>query len=426
MGQAPSSPLTRLAGCLLLGLLLLNSFRIDWRHVSEGGSVDLRNRITGARLMSAGIDPFRYKWKPGEPAEYCDPYNNPAVAISKTTITPTFLLLKLPFAQFPYGLSPLMWLLCQWLLLLGTGLLWLRACPNEREKWIWACLFVGFTYTVSWRLHADRGQGYVLPTFLIAAWISSLRKPSAHSAKLAGLWVALLISIRPHYIVLFAPLFAWRYRDQILPAIVGLGICGLVPMMLDASCWADYQSGMSEWSHVYRNGINPRPPPTPFPAMIEGVPIDQLGRFAVIPFADSSVFALFRSYGWSGMPETPALLVFVLLSALTFGLMRNKSEESQLLALVAWSFAADFFLPALRNCYNDVLILNVMALALIGGKTTRIISFILLISVPLGWWVLGSMPRERWLINLPTLMMLAASALCLFPHSTSRVWRSNP
>ena len=414
MGRSSSQHPLWLAACLLLALLLLNSFRIDWGHVTSGGSIDLRNRITGARIMAAGIDPFRYKWKPGEPAEYCDPYNNSAVAISKTTITPTFLLVKLPLAQFSFSISPQIWLICQWLCLLGTGALWLRACGSDRERWMWACLIVGFTYTVGWRLHADRGQGYVLPLLLFAAWFALMRKPSPRSHLAAGVLAGLIISLRPHYLLILAPFMLLRRRDQILPAAISLAILVAVPMLWDVSCWSDFHAGMSEWSNLYRNNINPRPPPLAFPAVVEGMPIDQLGRFAIIPFADSSIYALFRSFGWTGVPDLPVTLFFAILIAAWYFFSRKQTDAALLIGIAGWTFIGDFFLPALRNCYNDVLILNVMAIAWISGKALRPALILALLSIPLGWWVLAEMPRARWMINLPTLAMLAASVLCLW------------
>ena len=47
----------------------------DVSNTGNGGSIDLRNRITGARIASNGIDPYTYKWMRGEPEEFCDLFN---------------------------------------------------------------------------------------------------------------------------------------------------------------------------------------------------------------------------------------------------------------------------------------------------------------------------------------------------------------
>ncbi len=108
-------------GSVLAGLALLVSFGIDFGNTKEGGAIDLRNRITGVRLLEAEIDPYHYKWHYGDPDTYCDVYNNPNLPVSKTTVTPPLLLLHAPYAAAPYRLGQFLWFFTQWVVLLGTG-----------------------------------------------------------------------------------------------------------------------------------------------------------------------------------------------------------------------------------------------------------------------------------------------------------------
>src|SRR5271163_909595 len=117
-------------GWVLVGLALLVSFGVDFANTAQGGAIDLRNRITGVRLLEHGIDAYHYKWREGEPEEYCDPFNNPKLTVSRTTATPALLLLHLPLAALPYRLAQFLWLFAQWALLLGTSWLWLRVCST--------------------------------------------------------------------------------------------------------------------------------------------------------------------------------------------------------------------------------------------------------------------------------------------------------
>jgi len=156
-------------GWVLVGLALLVSFGMDLANTVQGGAIDLRNRITGVRLLEHGVDAYHYKWSNVDPPEYCDPYNNPKLPVSKTTATPALLMLHVPLAALPYRVAQFLWFFAQWLLLLGTGWLWLRACATSRARCVAALFFVGFTYTAAWRLHAERGQAYVLLAFLLHA-----------------------------------------------------------------------------------------------------------------------------------------------------------------------------------------------------------------------------------------------------------------
>jgi hypothetical protein len=111
-------------GALILVVLLLASFIIDGLNVEQGGSIDYRNRVTGARLLAAGLNPYTYKWNRDDPEIYCDLYNNPKLPVSKTTVTPTMLTLTMGEAALPYRIDQWFWFLGQWTLLLGTAWCW--------------------------------------------------------------------------------------------------------------------------------------------------------------------------------------------------------------------------------------------------------------------------------------------------------------
>ena len=75
-------------GALALAVLAVWSFAADWAMVSKSGSIDYRNRVTGLRLLADGEDPYHYKWTLGKPERFFDPFENPALPITKTTVTP--------------------------------------------------------------------------------------------------------------------------------------------------------------------------------------------------------------------------------------------------------------------------------------------------------------------------------------------------
>ena len=80
---------------IAIGVALFVSFVIDLANTNANGAIDLRNRITGARLLESGINPYTYKWHSGDPDIYCDVFNNPnpLVTVSKTTASPALLIL---------------------------------------------------------------------------------------------------------------------------------------------------------------------------------------------------------------------------------------------------------------------------------------------------------------------------------------------
>jgi hypothetical protein len=218
-------------GWVAVGLALLVSFGVDFANTAQGGAIDLRNRITGVRLLEHGIDAYHYKWREGEPPEYGDVYNNPKLPVSKTTATPALLMLHLPLAALPYRPAQFLWLFLQWLLLLGTGWLWLHACATSRQRWLVVLFLVGFTFTAAWRLHAERGQAYVLLAFFFAWWLTATLNPKRGNGFVAGLIAGFLVALRPPF-VLLAPFLALHRRGQLPGAVVGLLLGFGLPMLI--------------------------------------------------------------------------------------------------------------------------------------------------------------------------------------------------
>ena len=405
------SPRQGLAG-FILGLMLIISFVIDCRHVTAGGTIDFRNRITGTRLFQMGEDPYRYKWNSNEPPELCDPYNNPALPISKVTVTPTLLMFNLPLARLAYRGAQFFWLTAQWILLLGTAYVWWRMIPASRKRWLWAFAVVGFTYTVAWRHHADRGQAYVVMVFLLSCWIAITNNEKYRNTIRGGLMVGLLVALRPPLLLILVPFQAIRCRRQLLGSFGGLVLFAGMPLLWNSSCWHQYQSAMGTWSQLYRDAQhNPRPPAQAFPAEIEGVPIDVLGHFGDIPFADTSIFALFRSVGINSVPALPVGLALVGIIALWFWFSKSRPLATWLIGVAAWTFLVDLFLPAYRNSYTDVMILNLVPLLILYQRDSLTLG--LLVAWPLGWAIYAMLPGQKWIINLPTVVMIAVAFVAL-------------
>jgi hypothetical protein len=88
--------------------------------------------------------------------------------------------------------------------------------------------------------------------------------------------------------------------------------------------------------------------------------------------------------------------------------------EELLAGLAAWFFLADLCLPAYRNSYNDVLILNVVALGLVALARIPWAVWPCLLALPLGWGVYVVAPTEAWIINLPSFFFALGAILFLF------------
>jgi hypothetical protein len=401
-------------GCVLAVLALGFSFLIDFQNTIQGGAIDLRNRITGVRLMEAGIDPYHYKWHYRDPDIYCDVYNNPNLPVSKTTVTPPMLLLHAPFAAVPYRLGQFLWLFAQWGLLVGTGILWLRACPRGWQLWAVVAFVVGFTYTGAWRLHAERGQSYVVLAFFFSAWLAVTLDRKWGNTFAAGFFAGLLATLRPPFLLL-ALFLGLHRRGQLLGALVGLVLGVVVPMLVHPAIWSEYFSAVRENAALYLSGEAPRPGQQHYPGIIEGTSTDLVAGFQVISYADFSIHAVLHDFGLGPFPGWPFELIAVGGFVGWLWLTRRQSADKLLPGLAAWFFLIDLCLPVFRQSYNDVL-----ALAIIGGALAIATRFPWALaagvaSLLAGWYVAWAVPEERWLINLPALAFaLMAVGLIFF------------
>jgi hypothetical protein len=404
------------AGLAALALALLCAFWIDAYNVGQSGAIDLRNRITGARVLAGGIDPYTYKWSRDDPTIYCDVYNNPHMTVSKTTSSPALLALSWPWASLPYRSGMDLWFVTQWALLLGAGRLWWRA--GRQGGWsrgalgiIWAIFVLGD----GWHLHAERGQSYVALTFLLALWLAGTLRAGRGWSFGAGFAAGLLAVSRPPYLLLL-PVLAWRRRDQIPGMAAAIAVGVLLPMLGVGGAWLDYAHGMEQHGYYYLNAIEPRPGDQRYPPEIEGLPLDSLASYVPIAYADGSVHVVLRALGW----EPVSGLGVFLLGAVAFAgwsawaLRRRLDLPRLLLGLAAWAYLLDFFLPAYRNTYNDVLALDFLALGVLVAPRFWAPQVFAALGLAAGFYVYAWEPEVNWQIDLPAMLFAASAVLYLF------------
>ena len=172
---------------------------------------------------------------------------------------------------------------------------------------------------------------------------------------------------------------------------------------------------------MYRSGEQPRPGAREFPPAIEGMTLDHLASYQVPQYTDSSLFRLLRDAGWPQVPDKPVLATLVLLFAAWVWSNRKTPDAAFLLGLAAWAFLSDAFLPAYRNPYNDVMILNVVALIPILGSRLRLHRALVVASLALGILMVNILPPARWWIYLPTLATATLAVLAVLQTARPKV-----
>ncbi len=344
--------------------LAASSFLFDIRNTVKYGGVDLRNRVVGARLLKLHKDPYFYKWQQDDPVKLLDPRDNPEWKVNRVTVTPPVLVLASVSADWSYKIQRFIWFFLQWLLFL-LSLFFLGKCTASLTKkkliWIIGLFFVGSSFF--WRLHIERGQIYILYVFLISLSIWSYRK----NEFLSGIILGFLTGLRFLYLLFSLPFIIKKRFKYILGNIVGfIATLGATFFFAGMPVWKSYFAAMNEhglihFNYFYQSSYQ-------YPSQnIEGF-LD-LYKLQNIPIFDTSLQYLFRSVGILISKNILFFTFTILLFVILFIFVKKvKNFDHRIYFLVGslLVFCSEFFLPAARYDYNNVLLLIPIALIILN------------------------------------------------------------
>lgn len=346
----------------------------DIMNTQDYGGVDLRNRVVGARVMLEGLDPYHFKWSDAYPDTLLDPVDNPDNEVSRVTVPPTVLMLHVPLARLPYHAQRTMWLYVQWLLLLASIFFFSR-CARSRDqaKAIWIVgLFLSCTGI--WRFHVERGQVYILFVFLaaLAYWLS--RRTWKHAALWGGIVLGIAASMRPTLALILLPMLVFRKWKLSAGLVAGLVVFVLLSVAIfGVPLWKDYSSAMRY--HERDNlGLAQSLSEENTTRYIEGT--GYYGSYREFPYINTSVQWFLKS-NWDINAKTSALfsmLAFVILLAAAYLVLfwrRDVSLETVLLFGFSIMLVAEFFLPAVKTYYFNIIWLVPLSLLILCTEEIR-------------------------------------------------------
>ena len=342
----------------------------DTVNTLKYGAIDLRNRVVGTRVLLDGKDPYFFKWDDNTPEYFVDArdiYSN--FPMSRLTVPPSVLLLHSPFASIPYKTQQILWAFIQWILLLVSILLLADIARSKIQKkiiWIVGLLFIAGSFF--WRMHVSIGQNYILYTFLIilSFWLAK-QKFKTHYF-LSGFILGITTAFR-FPVLLFAIPFLIQKKWRIITG----GITGIIIVfsstffVANIGIWKSYfaslkfheQFHLSILEPIY--GLHPN-------SVIDG--IKNAVFSANLPRADSSFQDIFRRYlNIKVHSQTLEISLIIILIVIIFFLYKNRSEKKSMEYLffvgVALIFISEYFLPAARLSYNNVIWLPLLSFIII-------------------------------------------------------------
>ncbi|MDP3784927.1 MAG: glycosyltransferase family 87 protein [bacterium] len=378
---------TLLAIAALVGIL---GFIADLNFTKKYGGVDLRNRVVAARVATElNQDPYYFKWTEGSSDRFLDPADNAAIPVARVTVPPTALLFQSLISRLPYLAQRYIWFFFQWFCMVASIFLLTRltASPAARKMiWILGLLFISGAYF--WRLHVERGQLYIFYVFLFALSLASYQRISEEKKglSLAGLILGYLISLRPPFLFALIPFLLYKKFRFLSFAALGLGASILLTsFFLPPSLWGSFYNSAS-FQGTMRTLAD-----TNFRAVdistAEGM---DLKDFLAVPGEDSSLQRIIRALfnRWLGNNALLALLLAAMALAAAY-LYKFKMPEpaaaNLFFAGIALVFLSEFFIPAPRWPYANVIWLIPLAFIVISAvkiqKITPLLFIIFTLSV---------------------------------------------
>lgn len=345
--------------------LSVTGFLTDVSNTTKYGGVDLRNRIVGARLLKENLDPYFYKWQKGDPLELLDPRDKAENEVNMVTVPPSILLLISPFSGIKYNIQRYLWLFMQWILLITSICLFSKVANLKQDRkiiWLISLFVIGSAFF--WRLHVERGQIYIFYVFLVSLVFYVFNSKIKNADLVSGIILGIAIILRPTLALIALPFLVYRKWNFIFGNIIGGSVSFLLSVILTGwDNWQSYFAAMKIHGAIHLSDAHYVASNYPY-SNIEG--IGNLYGLANIPIFDSSLQFLLKSIGIR-ISGSFFLLVFMIFLVVLFVFLRRFKLTASYLFIIGSTlvFLVDFFLPAARFSYNNVMFLPVLVLIIL-------------------------------------------------------------
>ncbi|BAZ09047.1 hypothetical protein NIES4071_08530 [Calothrix sp. NIES-4071] len=407
-------------------VITLLGFFTDIRNTLKFGGIDLRNRVVGARLLIRGLDPYHFKWSPGNDERLLDPLDWPTIPVTRTTVNPSILLFHSIFANLPYFTQRIIWLVIQWFFLIASVFILIKNNLHDlRTKSILITILVFISGSLLWRLHIDVGQFYIVYVFLLALAYQCFNSEVKYRNALGGFFIGLAACFRFPIIIMVLPMIIFKKVKMLTSTLLSFFSCLLVSVLLTGlQVWQNYFSAMTTNGKLNTSSISIAKVDVKkiFPKIVEGM--NNLQAFnGAIPDSNSSL-QFFLKENFSLYLDTKNLIiilagVLLLYSFVIYFCCQTSDNESNIKIIdLIFSISTinilivDFFIPAPRYPYNDVFFLIPLILLMknINLFNTQMLSCTILMYI--GLLILNGMfawfPNE---IQVGELMILTSMML---------------
>jgi hypothetical protein len=335
---------------------------------------DLRNRVTGSRMVKDGRSPYFYKWKTEDGLRYYDPGNFDSLRPANMTSTPFLYRLLSPIAGLPESKISAYWLVMEYLILAGISLFAFFQARTTLQKQAVLLVFLLVLLTNGWKEHIAHGQTYLLVPLFAVLFLAFGKIRRYHVwALLAGAAAACMILIRVNTILFFIP-FLFMSRDFTRPWLAWFGIplvlfaCWTLSSPHERSLWQDYFNNIREATKVNQKQdfVLVHNTPDPRYPLWEGIDTTEAFRYTVDPPAkiyseNGNFFVVFthifhRDLSVTALSLVSLLLIVTLVLLFHFHCRPLGRKDMPKAAIFGFCLfmIADLFSPIYRHQYYTV------------------------------------------------------------------------
>lgn len=347
---------------LIFSLLLGYSMFTAVKHYDHSPYNDLRNRVVGARLMAAGQSPYFHKWQPGEPETWLDPFEKPSQIVNGNTVTPTTLALFSWMNGLHYDNIQWLWIAFTFACFLIALALIVQLLKLHQRPLYLLLLPAALLASVAWKLHLYSGQIYIVYALLLIVFFYLFTKKRFF---FAGLIAVLLIALRPPTLLIFLPLFLWKFdRKMLFGGLTALLLLAVIHVIkIPSNSWPDYFRSMNIHALEIPGKIPETAAAPAIPANPENIHFDHIAereayRDALSPDILSVQKVLPKEGFLSETYVLPLMLIAAYILLLLFAVKKRPLQKMSAADLLLSGFVlyilSEYFLPAPRFTYNFV------------------------------------------------------------------------
>lgn len=362
-----------LNGILLVALLTHSIYRDI--HIEKQYTVDLRNRVVGARLQKDRKLPYNYSFQPIEGPRYFDiqNYNRDSSGVSNVTASPFFHELLFPICNLQEATISKIWLWLQYFLLACMIFMFSTLSHDPKYKLLVLNIGIIFTSTEAWKSLIKCGQLYFVVAFLICCIITGLVSNKKSGIVFAGICATAFVLARPFGIIILIPflLFYKKYILFLAVSFTGLILYSLFVMndLYEKSLYLNYANSMKMHVFFHQNALT-NPPGIPEGKILsirkfEGIDFDEVNRqihdHPIKVYSENGNF--FILYYYLTHKKITLTWLFILSAGIILSLnilfyFHSKKYQAQKLQIILFGFTmymiAELLGPVTRHQYNTV------------------------------------------------------------------------